>query len=171
MKNIFFGEVFRRPAGARAAALSFAMIVLMSFGACSFAPATPAEQTTKGPTVILHSQKGDKDIAVEIADTPAEREVGLMHRKSLAGDSGMFFVFDEADTRNFWMKNTLIPLDMIFFGADYKVLNVAKRVPPCEADPCAVYSSMGPSRYVLEVNGGLSDEIGLKEGDKAELKI
>jgi len=171
MKNMILGRHNGRSARAFLAFSILAVLVLLWLGACALTSSPSTEQAPKGPFVVLHTKKGNKIIEVEIADTPAEREVGLMRRKFLAKDAGMVFVFDDADTRNFWMKNTLIPLDMIFFGADYKVLNVAKMVLPCKADPCEVYSSMGPAKYVLEVNGGLSDEIGLDVGDKVEIKI
>jgi uncharacterized membrane protein (UPF0127 family) len=139
----------------------------LALSACGYG--SPAEE--KGPMVVLHTQGGNKEISVELADTSAERTQGLMFRKSMPREDGMFFVFDDEDTRNFWMKNTLIPLDMVFFGPDYKVLNIAKNVQPCRKDPCEVYSSTGPAKYVLEVNGGVSDELELKPGDRAELKI
>lgn len=130
-----------------------------------------AANVDKGPLVILNSEKGRTEIRVDIADTRDERTKGLMFRKSMPHDEGMFFIFEKEEGLNFWMKNTLIPLDMIFFDHDYKVINIAKNVQPCKKEPCELYSSAKAAKFVLEVNGGLTDEIKLKEGDKAELKI
>ncbi len=127
--------------------------------------------TLKGPSVIFNTDKGRSVITVEIADSSQERTTGLMYRKSLAEDAGMFFIFDDVKPLNFWMKNTLIPLDMIFFDADYKVIRIHKNVQPCKKDPCAVYSSDKPAKYVLEVGAGGSERMGLKDGDKAEIKL
>jgi uncharacterized protein len=153
----------------------FAAVALVAFtlllSACSLPVNTETDGTAKGPTVVLETAKGPADITVDIADTSDERTRGLMFRKSLPQDSGMFFIFDGEDQRSFWMKNTLIPLDMIFMDAGYKVVSVAKNVQPCKKDPCQTYPSVKPAKFVLEVNGGMSDSIGLKEGDKAQLTL
>jgi len=127
----------------------------------------------KGPTVILNTEKGKTEVTVEIADTRAERTKGLMYRysESLPQDHGMFFIFEKEDALTFWMKNTLIPLDMVFFDRDYKVVSVVKNAQPCKKEPCDLYPSAKAAKFVLEVNGGFADSINLKEGDKAELII
>ena len=125
----------------------------------------------KGPAIVLNTQKGKTEISVDIADTTEERAKGLMFRKSIPQDYGMFFIFDEEKEENFWMKNTLVPLDMVFFDGNYKVVKIIHNAQPCRKDPCMVYSSDKPSKYVLEVNGGTGDKIGLKEGDGAQLNI
>jgi hypothetical protein len=105
-------------------------------------------------------------VAVEIADTPALRQRGLMFRERLAQGEGMVFVFEETGFYPFWMKNTLIPLDMIWVGQDKKVVSIAHSVPPCKADPCPNYSPKGDALYVVEVVGGFSKKHQLKEGDQ-----
>ncbi len=143
-------------------------------GACSSAGGKTASNdkpAAKGPVVVLQTQKGPNEIAVNIADTPAERTKGLMFVKYLPQGQGMFFVFDSQENLQFWMKNTLIPLDMVFFDDGYNVVHIAKNVQPCKADPCAVYPSEKPAKYVLEYFAGSSDKIGLKDGDKAQLII
>jgi hypothetical protein len=145
-------------------------------GGNSGQPATTDGQSAaagKGPTVVLNTEKGKTEVIVEIADTRPERTKGLMYRysESLPQDHGMFFIFEKEEALNFWMKNTLIPLDMVFFDRDYKVVSVVKNAQPCTKEPCDIYPSDKPAKFVLEVNGGFADSINLKEGDKAELII
>lgn len=152
----------------------FASLAVAGFalllGGCSLTTDTKTV-TAKGPTIVLETSKGRTEIAVEIADTLDERTKGLMFRETMPKESGMFFIFEEESEKSFWMKNTLIPLDMIFIDAGYKVVSIAKNAQPCKGDPCAVYPSVKPAKFVLEVNGGVSDSVGLKDGDKAQLII
>jgi uncharacterized membrane protein (UPF0127 family) len=106
-------------------------------------------------------------VSVEIADTPALRERGLMFRRQMARNEGMVFVFDDADSHPFWMKNTLIPLDIIWLDGDRRVLWVAHSVPPCAADPCPSYAPAPTvrARYVVEVSSGVARAHGLEVGD------
>jgi uncharacterized membrane protein (UPF0127 family) len=98
---------------------------------------------------------------VELALTPHDREVGLMYRKQLPHESGMLFVFKEAEPHSFWMKNTLIPLDMIFAAEGGEVLGVVSNAEPMTLVPRVV---QGASKYVLEVNGGWAQEKGIGKG-------
>ena len=110
-------------------------------------------------------------VKIEIADTPQNRELGLMYRDSLAADAGMLFVFPNSSHLVFWMKNTRIPLDILYFDEKYKLISMQQRVPPCH-DPgnnCPVYPSNGAAQYVLELNAGIADKLGVKVGD--ELKV
>ncbi|MGA9421256.1 MAG: DUF192 domain-containing protein, partial [Rhodanobacteraceae bacterium] len=116
-------------------------------------------------TVAIDGQR----FTAELAEDDATRRRGLMDREKMAPDHGMLFVFPGSAVRTFWMKNTKIPLDMLFFDDQRKLINVQQRVPPCLSDPCPLYSSAGPARYVLELNGGQADAIGAKPGD--ELRI
>jgi len=93
----------------------------------------------------------DKKINVEIADEPAEMLKGLMYRESLCDNCGILFVFNEEMDQSFWMKNTLIPLDMVFIDADYIIVDVLK-AEPCTEDPCEHYNPKDKAKYVLEVN-------------------
>ena len=119
--------------------------------------------------VVLTAGGGERAYDVEIADTYEERRKGLMFRESMGESSGMFFVFEAPAVQGFWMKNTLIPLDMIFIDEHYKVVNVAKNVQPCKKDPCESYRSSGPAKYVLEVNAGESDKWSIGPGDGVTL--
>lgn len=121
--------------------------------------------------VVLNTSKGVRTYNVEIADTIEERSEGLMHRENLETDAGMFFVYEgEQDRMGFWMKNTLISLDMIFFDKDMKVVDYFVNVPPCEKEPCPHYIPGVASQYVLEVNAGEISKIDLERGDIGELK-
>lgn len=100
-------------------------------------------------------------IPVELAVSDAQKAQGLMFRTNLTG--GMLFVYDDEAQRNFWMKNTLIPLDMIFIDKENKITMIHHAV-PCKSDPCAIYS--GNAKYVLEVNGNFTVENSIKVKDK-----
>jgi len=125
----------------------------------------------QGPTATMRTAKGNFVIDVEIADTKEERTKGLMYRDSMNDNHGMFFVFDNEEKLSFWMKNTLIPLDMIFFDSNYRVVHVQKNARPCKADPCEVFPSIKPAKYVLEVKAGTSDRLEIKEGDTVQVNI
>lgn len=125
------------------------------------ATALPVHAAGSLPWIELHGHRID----VEIADNDASRAQGLMYRTALAPDHGMLFIFDDSAVRTFWMKNTLIPLDMLFFDADRKLVSIQHRVPPCHADPCPVYPSTGPAMYVLELAGGEAERLGIQPRD------
>lgn len=102
---------------------------------------------------------------VEVVDSLETRTRGLMFREFLDKDKGMWFVFEESKVYPFWMKNTLIPLDMIWVDENLKVVAIIVGVVPCEANPCRHYNPEKEALYVLEINGGLSSEYGLNVGD------
>lgn len=106
---------------------------------------------------------------VEIAKTIEQKEQGLMYRTSLAEDQGMLFVFDDVVSRSFWMKNTLISLDMIFLGENQTVVEIKENVPPCKTDPCGIYTSV-PAKSVLEIGGGLARKKQVHVGSIASLR-
>lgn len=114
---------------------------------------------------VLHTDKGDFAFNVEIADTEATRSKGLMFRESLAADAGMLFDYHREQLASFWMQNTLIPLDMVFIAADGTVKTIHVNARPM--DTTSIPSEV-PIRFVLEIKGGRSVEIGLKPGDKFE---
>jgi len=114
------------------------------------------------PTVELKGQR----YRIEIAEDDASRAHGLMDRTHMDDDHGMLFVFQDDAPRAFWMKNTKIPLDMLYFDADRRLVSVQHNVPPCVADPCPAYSSGAPARYVLELNAGQAEKLGVSSGDE-----
>ena len=115
--------------------------------------------------LVLHTDKGEFPFTVEIADDDAERAQGLMFREQLAPDAGMLFDYGQEQLTSFWMQNTLIPLDMIFVGADGVVKNIHVNARPL--DTTSIPSKF-PVRFVLEIPGGRSVEIGLKAGDRMD---
>jgi uncharacterized membrane protein (UPF0127 family) len=119
-----------------------------------------------GPVVRIHRAAGPIDVAVEVVDTPATRAQGLMYRRSLPDGTGMLFVFDAEEVQSFWMKNTLIPLDIIFIDTSMKIVGIAAETRPLSLAPITVGK---PSRWVLEVPGGWSAKHGLRPGDRVDL--
>jgi uncharacterized membrane protein (UPF0127 family) len=113
----------------------------------------------------------DKPFRVEIAETPEAHARGLMFRSRLKEGYGMLFIFGEEDIRSFWMKNTLIPLDIIYLNSDRQVVDLYASVPPCCSDPCPSYISALPARYVLEIAGGTAKKLKLQIGDKIFIPI
>ena len=105
-------------------------------------------------------------VFVEVPDDLEESMRGLMFRKHLPGNAGMLFAYYDEKPRTFWMKNTLIPLDMIFVNGSSKIIEIKENVPPCAQDECPTYPSKEPAQYVLEVNAGFVQEKGIKVGDR-----
>lgn len=101
----------------------------------------------------------------ELADDAQERTIGLMFRQELGANQGMLFIFPADTSGSFWMKNTLISLDIIFINADRKIVSIVERAEPQTTTP---RSSAGPYRYVLEISGGRSSELGIQSGDQIE---
>ncbi len=113
---------------------------------------------------------GGQRYKVEVADDDAERARGLMFRDELASGSGMIFVHDREEPQAYWMKNTKIPLDILYFDSARKLVAQQRDVPPCSAgDACPPYPSNAPARYVLELNAGEAAKLKLENG--AELKL
>lgn len=102
---------------------------------------------------------------VEIAADDQSRARGLMFVDDLPEDEGMLFIFRRMQPRAFWMKNTRIPLDIIYLDQNLKVVSITKNAKPCKTPRCPSYPSGQPAQYVLELNGGMSDQLGLVEGD------
>lgn len=103
-------------------------------------------------------------VTVEVAADDSTRQQGLMFRDRLADDRGMIFIFPSIGEYAFWMKNTLIPLDMIWLDDQRKVVRVSHDVPPCKADPCPSYPPNVQARYVLELAAGMAAKHNVKEG-------
>jgi len=122
--------------------LLFVFFSLLFFCGC-------LEQTTK--TAKIAFENSSATITAEIADTQESRAVGLMNRQQLDTNNGMLFIFQNNDYHTFWMKNTLVPLDMIFIDENLKIVDVLQ-ADPCRSDPCPVYVPKDKARYVLEVN-------------------
>ena len=106
---------------------------------------------------------------VEIAETTQERQQGLMFRTHLPDSHGMLFIQPEAAPAAFWMKNTYIPLDLLYFDSAGRLLEVQAGVPPCTTPSCPLYVSNGPVKYVLELNAGSARRLGLQPGAQLHL--
>lgn len=98
---------------------------------------------------------------ISIADSPEEREKGLMFIDKMPEDEGMLFIFEEEDLHRFWMKNTLIPLDIIWFDKSGDITSVKKDAEPCKAEPCPVFVPDKPSLYALEIKSGLTNKLNI----------
>ena len=111
--------------------------------------------------LVASTSTGTHSFSVEIADDPSERSAGLMFRESMDDDRGMLFVFEQSRPVRFWMKNTPMPLDLVFIGADRKVRDILPGEPFSEA-------SIGPDepvRFVLELKRGTAEQVGIRSGD------
>jgi len=118
------------------------------------------------PRVLVDAAGGTAAVRVEVARTEAQRERGLMDRSRLDPDAGMIFVFADSARHGFWMKNTLLPLDLLFIGDDARVAAIVRRQPLS----LEVTDGGADSRYVLEVNGGWAAEHGVKAGDRVRFE-
>jgi len=100
--------------------------------------------------------------SVELAVTPSEHELGLMHRGYMQRGHGMYFIFEDDDIYRFWMKNTLIPLDIIWISADSRVVSITHHAQPC-VGVCEIYDPGVEARYVLELNAGEASSISIND--------
>lgn len=131
-------------------------------------PVVSSSPTNAGQMLPIsaHAEIKGQRILLEVARTPRQQQIGLMYRTTLADNRGMLFPFNPPQPVSFWMKNTKIPLDMIFIR-EGRVQAIAANVPPCKADPCPSY---GPQNaiidHVLELRGGRAAQLGLKAGDR-----
>ena len=102
---------------------------------------------------------------LEVARTQEQRSQGLMFRESLEADEAMLFIFEKEDVYCFWMKNTLLPLDIIWLDANKEVVYIAENVHPCRRDPCPNTCPDKPAKYAIELNAGTCKDLGLRAGD------
>jgi hypothetical protein len=139
--------------GRLAAGASVALTLLLSPGAIA----------AGNGTLVLKTDSGRHSFTIELANTPAERALGLMYRRALPADAGMLFLYDKPQPLTMWMRNTFIPLDMVFIGVDGKVHRIESRTEPFSTQ---LISSEGNVQGVLELNAGTAANIGLKAGDE-----
>lgn len=131
------------------------------------ASAAPMTACSNEPSVMLRGER----FSVEIADTPDAQRLGLMFRESMPDDHGMLFVFAGETPRGFWMKNTKISLDLLYFDADRELVYLHEDVPPCTTSDCPSYPSHHPAKYVLELNAGTAKRLGVEHGDVLEINL
>ncbi len=139
--------------------LSLLMLASLVFVGCN----GPMEQAQSLPTITM--QIGNKKFTLEVADTDESRRIGLMFRNSMPADHGMIFLFDHADVQGFWMKNTNIPLDIIYLSADQKIVSIHQMEP----HDLQSVSSDYPAQYAIELNQGAAQICGAKVGDQLSI--
>lgn len=146
--------------------LTMLLCVVAAMGV--FSGCTPA---TEHPTVeiefVAPEGQSIRSFEVEVVSTPLTRAKGLMYRREVGDGKGMLFVFPGEKVQSFWMKNTLIPLDMVFVSKDMKVVGILENVPPLTEDPRFVDA---PSLYVLEFAGGTMRKVGVSTGAKLVIR-
>ncbi len=139
--------------------------------ACSTrpAPVRAMDALEHTPIVPVRTPQG-YTIQAELADTPLKRAQGLMYRESLPDDRGMLFIFGESQAWTFWMKNTKLPLDIIWISEQKKIVHIEANVPICTlpGNSCPQYQSNDPAMYVLELGGGRAEALKLARGMKLQ---
>lgn len=155
---------FRAPAFAF---VSFASAFLALF-LCLVPAARAAEMFDTQPLTIVTKNGKSHAFTVELAVTPRQREQGLMNRREMAPDHGMLFAFGETRQVFMWMKNTYLPLDMLFIGKDGKVRAIKENAEPLSE---AIIDSKGPIDFVLELNGGTAKRLGIRPGNRVKNKL
>jgi uncharacterized protein len=121
--------------------------------------------TKQGELQLLDGETGEQiqQIDIEIKQNDQERAEGMMWRRSMEEDQGMLFIMDRNEPQSFWMRNTYIPLDIMFIGVDKRIVNIRKNAQPQSLSP---QPSQGNAKYVLEVVGGFADKYGVEAGDR-----
>ena len=137
-------------------------LLLVACGVNTPTPAASTQPSATGPRIVFPDNFA---VQVEVAADDSTRAQGLMFRDQLQQDRGMIFMFPTAGNYPFWMKNTLIPLDMIWVDDQKRIVHIAPNAQPCKADPCpSVSAGDGNAKYVLEVAAGVSTRHGLANG-------
>jgi hypothetical protein len=137
------------------------MLVLLVTGLFRFSAGADLQQFPTSELTII-SATGSHRFKVELAKTPAQMTQGLMFRTSLAPDAGMLFEYQQPTAATMWMRNTLIPLDMLFVDAQGRIVNIHERAVPQSLD---VIAAAEPVRAVIELNGGTASRLGIEPGD------
>lgn len=138
--------------------------------ACS----TQASEIPEGINQVQTIELNNQEFHLKVAITDNERQLGLMNIMEMPENEGMLFKFPESKPRSFWMKNTEIPLDIIFIDENQQIINIHYNTPPCkEKDPtqqkCPLYLSSKPAKYAIELNAGQSETLGLKPKQQLNL--
>jgi uncharacterized protein len=173
----------RRTGGHRQSCLpAWAPLLCLTLLLCSCSSPSPHTAQAADPQMasqrLAHPQQlplsaqvtiGNQTIALEVAKTPEQQEIGLMNRTALPDNQGMLFVFEPARPVGFWMKNTLIPLDIVFLHEG--VVQMIAPAAPCQADPCPTYQPTGLIDQVIELRQGRAQELGLKVADRLTVQF
>ncbi len=151
-----------RPSSGAAKSAALLLFLLGTAGAVTLA-LEPRQNAAKLETLDLVTATGVHGIEIEVADTPEKQALGLMFRTALADNAGMLFTHGAPSELTMWMRNTYIPLDMVFIRADGTVHRIEARTEPLSE---RIITSGGPVIAVLELAGGAAERLGLKPGDK-----
>lgn len=144
-------------------------VVVALVAVLALAGAALAGQRFGTGTAVIETGEGQVRVTVEVAETPAQRAQGLMHRRRLAANAGMAFLFGRPVRGAFWMKNTRIPLSIAFWGPDRRILRILDMT-PCRADPCRLYDPRVAYVGALEVNRGAFRRWGVTRGDRIVIR-
>jgi len=144
-----------------------ACLMLLVAVACGSADASDPNATA---ALSIRTEDGTVSLDVQVADTPAERSMGLMGRESLSPYDGMAFVWEEPVVSSFWMKDTLIPLSIAFWDDAGRIISILD-MQPCTADPCPSYGPEGPFVGAVEVDRGALATHGVAVGDRVKLEV
>ena len=149
-----------------------AFLFLLACSGANEAPPTVESTPTLDPEIEARATIASCDFYLEVADTSQERAQGLMERESLGKDRGMLFIFENEQTLNFWMKNTLIPLDILFIDENLVVVDVQSMRSEHESasGSLPIYASATPAMYAIEVNEGVAKECGIEPGASVLLR-
>ncbi|RDD63881.1 DUF192 domain-containing protein [Ferruginivarius sediminum] len=148
--------------------LGTALLVLMAVAAPFSGAAQIMQKFETDSLTIVTADGARHGFTVELATTPRQRAQGLMYRRDLAADRGMLFVYRRPRDVSMWMKNTFIPLDMLFIDEDGRVVRIAERTVP---ESLQTISSGKPVLAVLELRGGSADRLGLSDGDEVRHRV
>ncbi len=141
----------------------FIFALALGIGSCT---QNSSVHKLEGPAVEISSKQGPVIVTVEVARTPEQKRRGLMYREHLDEYAGMIFISNYEMVQSFWMKNTFIPLDLIFIGSDMEIKGIIENARP-ESEKSLSISK--PSKYVLEVNGGFCSRHGVEKGQRVKL--
>jgi uncharacterized membrane protein (UPF0127 family) len=150
-----------RKGAARLAAAALALLFCLGL-------AFAAETFDTQPLAVITKDGKSHIFTVELAVTPRQREQGLMHRREMAADHGMLFAFGETRQVFMWMKNTYLPLDMLFIAKDGKIRAIKESAEPHSE---TIIDSQGPIDYVLELNGGTVKRLGIRTGNRIKNEL
>lgn len=118
--------------------------------------------------VFYNNNEQTVEIFVKIADNDSEMEKGLKFQEELLENEGMLFIFPDEDLRSFWMKDTLISLDMIFLDSNQNIVSIKENAEPCNVNPCSLYNSKEKSQYIIEVNAGFCAKYNINKETQVE---
>ncbi len=162
-------NIKRKKIGLAFAVIAIALFIIFMPKKTENSTAVNSPVFTKQGELTLTDDKGNSIISIdiEIADNDSRREIGLMGRAEMAERQGMLFVFEEEHYESFWMRNTILPLDMVFIDKQGRIITIHKNTKPFSDEN---YSSTGLTLFVLEVNAGFTDKYGIKVGDMINWK-